>query len=174
VGRGAGLNLNLPPDRRGQINEHDIAALREFRRILDATFSSNLTKGAKFAASNIRKNSDLFSPAHLAETRPKTYWSTDDSVTTPELVIELGRPLSFNVVSIREYLPLGQRVDAFALDQWQDGKWIEFANGTSIGNHRLVRGEKVTTDRVRLRITKAAACPAIAEFGLYAEPKVAN
>jgi len=28
----------------------------------------------------------------------------------------------------------------------------------------------VTTGKVRLRIVQAAACPALAEFGLYAEP----
>jgi alpha-L-fucosidase len=50
---------------------------------------------------------------------------------------------------------------------------VEFAKGTSIGSHRLVRGELVTTDKVRLRITQAPVCPALAEFGLYAEP-VAN
>ncbi len=41
VGRGACLNLNLPPDRRGRIHDNDIAALREFRRILDQTFADN-------------------------------------------------------------------------------------------------------------------------------------
>ena len=37
-------------------------------------------------------------------------------VTTPELVIDLGESVTFNIVSLREYLPLGQRVEAFALD----------------------------------------------------------
>ena len=38
VGRGANLLLNIPPDRRGLIPEVDAARLREFRRVLDATF----------------------------------------------------------------------------------------------------------------------------------------
>ena len=65
---------------------------------------------------------------------------------------------------------MGQRADAFALDRWQEGKWIEFAKGTSIGNRRLLRVDPVTTDKVRLRITQAAAGPALSEFGLYDEP----
>lgn len=85
-------------------------------------------------------------------------------------MLDLGKPVTFNVVSLREYLPLGQRVDAFALDQLKDGQWVEFAKNTSIGNLRLIRGDYLTTDKVRLRITQAAACPALAEFGLYAEP----
>jgi alpha-L-fucosidase len=73
------------------------------------------------------------------------------------------------VVRLREYLPLGQRVESFALDQWKAGRWLEFAAGTSIGNCRLIRGRPVTTDKVRLRILKAPVCPAISELSLFAE-----
>ena len=103
-----------------------------------------------------------------------TYWTTDDAVTTPELVLDLGRPVTFNVVSLREHLPLGQRVEDWALDAWQDGAWREFAKGTAIGNRRLWRGEDVTTTRVRLRITKAPVCPAISELALHLEPPEAR
>ncbi len=170
VGRGACLNLNLPPDRRGQIHENDIRSLNEFRRILDAAFSNDLARGAKLIASNTRGGSKRFAAKNLVDHKTETYWAADDGVTTPEVVLELGKPVTFNVVGLREYLPLGQRVDAFALDQFKDGQWVEFAKGTSIGNLRLIRGDYVTTDKVRLRITHAAVCPALSEFGLYAEP----
>jgi alpha-L-fucosidase len=170
VGRGADLNLNLPPDRRGRIHENDIQSLTEFRRILDATFSRNLAKGASLTASNTRGNATQFAAKNVLDGKRDTYWATDDTVTTPELVLAFSKPITFNVVSLREYLPLGQRVEAFALDQFKDGQWTEFANGTSIGNLRLVRTENVTTHKVRLRITQSPVCPALAEFGLYAEP----
>jgi len=171
VGRGACLNLNIPPDNRGQINENDVRSLREFRRVLEATFARNLVQDGKLTATNIRGGAPQFGPANLAKRKPGTYWSTDDAVCNPELVVELGKPASFSVISLREYLPLGQRVEGFALDQWKDGQWAEFAKGTSIGNHRLIRGQVITTDKVRLRITQAAACPALSEFGLFAEPR---
>jgi alpha-L-fucosidase len=171
VGRGACLNLNLPPDRRGRINEADVKSLREFRRVLDATFANDLAKGATRTASNIRGGDEKqFGPQHLTDGDRGTYWTTDDAVTTPDVVLDLGRPVTFNVVSLREHLPLGQRVEAFALDEWKDGNWTEFAHGTSIGNRRLVRGKPVTTTKVRLRITQAPVCPAITEFALFAEP----
>jgi alpha-L-fucosidase len=170
VGRGACLNLNLPPDRRGRIHEDDIRSLAEFRRILDATFANNLAERATLMASNTRGGAKQFAARNLLDRKRETYWATDNGVTTPELVLEFSKPVSFNVVRIREFLPLGQRVDAFALDQSKEGRWIEFAKGTSIGNLRLVRGDYVTTDKIRLRITQAEACPALAEFGLYAEP----
>jgi alpha-L-fucosidase len=171
VGRGACLNLNVPPNRRGQISTNDVCSLREFRRLLDATFARNLARSARLQATNVRGDSRKFAPQNLLDENRKTYWATDDNVTTPELVLEFPRPVTFNVVNLREYLPLGQRVEAFALDQWNDDRWTEFAKGTSIGNRRLIRGDALTTKKVRLRIIRAAACPALSEFGLFAEPK---
>lgn len=172
VGRGASLLLNLAPDRRGRIPDVDIASLRDFRRRLDATFAKNLAQGAQASASNTRGKGDRrFAPRHVLDHRRDTYWASDDAVTTPELVLDLGRAVTFNVVRLREHLPLGQRVEAFALDAWQDGAWREFASGTSIGNCRLTRSQPVTTSKVRLRITQSPVCPAIAEVALFAEPK---
>ena len=171
VGRGSSLLLNLAPDRRGQIADADVNSLREFRRILDATFGEDYAQGARVTASNTRGNGDRrFSPRNVVDRRRDTYWTSDDQIKTPELIIHLGRERTFNVVRVREYLPLGQRVEAFALDIWKDNEWQEFARGTSIGNCKLVRGKPVTTTKVRLRITQAPVCPAISELALFAEP----
>jgi alpha-L-fucosidase len=170
VGRGATLMLNLPPDRRGQIHENDARSVKEFHRRIEALFANDLAKGAKVTASNARSGEARFAPSNLVDNRRDTYWATDESVTTPEVVLDMGKPTTFNVVRLREYLPLGQRVEAFGLDQWKEGKWSEFATGTSIGNCRLVRGKPTTTEKVRLRIVKAPVCPALAEFGVFAEP----
>jgi alpha-L-fucosidase len=91
-------------------------------------------------------------------------------VTNAELVLDLGKLETFNVVLLREYLPLGQRVDTYALDQWQDGQWVEFGKGAGIGNCRLVRGDSITTSQVRVRFT-GPVCPVISEVGLFKEPK---
>jgi alpha-L-fucosidase len=170
VGAGANLLLNLPPDRRGLIHENDVASLRKWHEILQATFATDLAHGAKATASNTRGGDLQFAPDRVTDAARDTYWSSDDENTTPELVLELGEDKTFNVVRLREYLPLGQRVDTFALDAWNDGKWQEFASAASIGNARLVSTPNITTSKVRLRITEAAACPAISEFGLFQMP----
>ena len=168
VGRGATLNLNLPPDRRGQIPPRDAAILREWGHVLRETFARNLAAAATPSASNTRGNDSAFAAANVLGVKRGAYWTTDDQVLTPELVLDLGRPVAFDVVRVREHLPLGQRVDAFAIDVWQDDAWREIAQGTSIGNQRLVRlAAPVTSSKVRLRLTTAAACPAIAEFALF-------
>ena len=119
------------------------------------------------SASNTRGDDSHFVPEKVLDNRRDTYWTTDDAVLNPELVFEFPEPVQFNLVRLREHLPLGQRIEAIALDQWADGRWIEFATATSIGNCRLIRPEPVKTSKVRLRIVKAAACPAIAEIGLF-------
>jgi alpha-L-fucosidase len=172
VGRGASFHLNLPVDRRGQIHSADVNSLLEFRRHLDATFRSNLARGAVVVASNTRRRTrQFFSTANLLDLSRSTFWTTDDGLLTPELIVDFTTPKTFNVVRLREFLPLGQRVESFAIDEWKDGSWREFARGTSIGNCRLTRTEANTTTKIRVRITKAAATPALSEIGVFAEPK---
>ena len=80
-------------------------------------------------------------------------------------MLEFREPVRFNVIGLREHLPLGQRVSAFAVDALVDGQWQEIGRGTSIGARRLLRTPDVETARVRLRITDAPVCPAISELG---------
>jgi alpha-L-fucosidase len=167
VGRGASMLLNIPPDRRGLVHELDASSLKIFGEHLKKTFTKNLAIGAKLTASNTRHGSD---PKHLLDGSRETAWYTDDPVLTPELTLELGRPKTFNIIRLREAIALGQRIDEAAIDIWQDDSWVEVAKAQSIGSCRLWRIPTTTTDKVRIRVTKAAACPALSDFGLFLEP----
>lgn len=170
VGRGCNLLLNVPPDRRGRIHEKDAQVLKQWREALDRTFAVDLARGANVSGPT-RGGDPRFSPAKVVDGDRATYWATDDDVTTADLILELPQNVTFNVVRLREYLPLGQRVEAFALDWWDGEKWREFASATSIGNQRLLRTPTITTSKVRLRVCKAAVCPAISEIGLFLSPQ---
>jgi alpha-L-fucosidase len=171
VGRGALMNLNVPPDRRGRIHENDVKSLTAFGRLLKSTFGTDLARFAKPVASHVRGGDEkAFGAANLLDANRETYWATDDAVTTPDVTLEFAHPVTFNVVRLREAIRLGQRVDDWALDAWQDNAWREFAKGSAIGACRLVRGQPMTASKVRLRVTKATVCPAISEFGLFLEP----
>jgi alpha-L-fucosidase len=172
VGRGACLDLGLSPDRRGLLNDNDVTSLKKFGEILKSTFEVNLAKGAALKASNVRgKNQKLFGASRLLDNDRYSYWATDDKVTTPQLILDLQAPKTFNVIRLRENIKLGQRIDAVAVDAWQDGKWQQIAVATSIGGNRLIRlPNNVTASKVRLRVTKAAVCIALSDFGLYKEP----
>ena len=174
VGRGGCFLLNLPPDRRGLIHENDAASVKGFNAMIKETFKENLAAKAKVAASNVRaKDAKAFGPRNLLDGDQYSYWSTDDAVTTPEVTFDMGKTARFNVVRLRENIKLGQRIDSVVLDQWKDGAWEPVAEATSIGACRLIRTTSdVSTNRVRLRVTKAAACPALSEFGIFLESGV--
>lgn len=170
VGRGACLNLNLGPDRRGVLHENDVQVLRAFGETLRATLATNLAIGARITASDVRGGDQRFRAENLLDDRVGSYWTTDDGMITAEVVLELSRPTKFTVVRLREFLPLGQRVEEFALDVWEDGSWHHFAEGKSIGYQRMIRVQPVTADRVRLRILRSPPCPAICELAIFSEP----
>lgn len=171
VGRGACLDLGLSPDRRGLLFENDVNSLKQFGQIIKQTFAVNLAKGATLKASNIRGGNKLkFGTANLLDNDRYSYWATDDKVKTPELTLDLHKNKTFNVIRLRENIKLGQRIDAVAVDAWQNGKWEQIATATSIGGNRLIRlPADVTASKVRLRITRAAVCIALSDFGLYKE-----
>lgn len=164
VGRGGSLLLNVPPDRRGLLHENDAASLREFGKLRARLFSANLAAGARVSASNTRGG---FIPENVLDGDRYTYWSTEDQVTTPSLTLDLSRRVSFSVIRLRENIRLGQRVEGFAVDCWQNSGWQTIVQGASIGNCRLIRLDApIAADRVRLRITRSPVCPALSEFAL--------
>ncbi|MDR3690738.1 MAG: alpha-L-fucosidase [Fimbriimonas sp.] len=168
VGRGASFLLNVPPNREGRISDPDVETLKEFGHRIRATFEHNLVSGASLSASNTRGNDSRFRVENLISNDSKNYWATDDSVMTPTIEIQFRQVKTFDVIRLREAIQLGQRVEAFAVDVWKDGEWKEAAAATSVGSCRLIRlDEPVTTDRVRLRITRSPVCPALNGFGLF-------
>ncbi len=137
VGRGAHLLLNVPPDRRGQLHENDLASLRAFGERVRGMFRENVAGAA----------------------------TTTDSETT----LEFKQRTPVQLIRLRERIALGQRVDSFALDSWQDSKWQTLFEGTSIGPCRLIPlSTSLVTDKIRLRITAAQAPPIIEEFSVFA------
>lgn len=169
VGHGATLNLNIPPDRRGQFHENDVESLRQLGEHLRQTFATNLAAGAKLTASNSR--GPEFGPEKLLDADLWSAWITGDDVTTPEVTFELTGEKTFNLIRLREDIRLGLRLEGVAVDAWQDGTWKELAKAESIGSCHLWRVPKTTTSKVRIRVTKSPVCPALSDFGLYLEPE---
>jgi alpha-L-fucosidase len=170
VGRGTSLLLNLPPDQRGLIHENDVDALKAMRAHLDAMFAENLISGAKASAQNVRGNDGRFSASNVLDADRKTYWATDDSVTSASVDITLSGEKTFNVILLQEYVELGQRILRFSVDAQIEGEWRRIADGTSIGWKRLLRCERTTTSAIRISIDGAKACFALSSLGIFKEP----
>ena len=167
VGRGSNLLLNVPPDKRGQLAAKDVASLKAFKALKDATFATNLINDANITASNTRSNDSLFSAQHLKAESGNAYWSTDDSVTEANVVFEWAEPVTYNLINIQEYIPLGQRVDAYQIEHWINNAWVLDTQAQAIGHRAIFKGSTLTTTKVRLTIKHSAACVAISHFGLY-------
>ncbi|MDR3268358.1 MAG: alpha-L-fucosidase [Tannerella sp.] len=167
VGRGSNLLLNLPPDQRGLIHENDVKALREWKQLLDATFSNNLAAGAKASADTYRGKSKQYAAAGVTDGNEETYWATDDQVQSGRLEIDLGAPQTIRYVLVREYIRLGQRVRQFNVEAWKDNAWVEIAAGTTVGHKRILPVEAIETSKIRVNITDAGACPLISTVEVY-------
>lgn len=169
VGRGANLLLNIPPDRRGQIHPADEKALLGFRKLLDDMEAHKLPR-PNTTVSNVRGKDQKFAAQNLFDGSRNTYWATDDAIHEAWVILDYKKPVTFNTVRIREAIQLGQRIESFAIDIMRGGKWEQIVSGQSIGNCRLVQIEPETTQQVRLRITKSAACPCLSELSLFLDP----
>jgi alpha-L-fucosidase len=166
VGRGTNLNLNIPPDRRGRIPDQDVKILKSFGDAIRATFARDLAQGAVAHASHSRGPG--FEPARVLDGNRETYWAAPDGATSPTLTLDLKPGTRFDVIRLREYLPLGVRVTRFAVDAEFDGSWRTLAEHECISAQRVIRLDApIAPRRVRLRIVEAPVCPAIGEFALF-------
>jgi alpha-L-fucosidase len=167
VGRGSTLLLNVPPDRRGLFHENDIRSLRGFRAILDKEFKTNIAKGAALTVNAYRGNDAAYNASKLNDGKKDTYWATDDGTTTGSFEIALKQQQPVKYILLQEYIRLGQRVKSFTVEAWQDGGWKEVGKGTTIGYKRILSLKDVHTDKIRVNITDAKACPLISNVELY-------
>lgn len=173
VGRGQPLLLNLPPDSRGKLTDDDVARVTEFGNAIKTTFASDLTdKGMVSAtASSIRGESDQYAAGNVLDDDKDTYWTMDDEQTTGTLTVNLGSSRYFDVVSIEEYIKLGQRISDFTVEVHTANGWQAFGDGHTIGAKRLVRNTPVSADQIRINITGAQAVPLIENVGVYKADK---
>ncbi|MCF8373431.1 MAG: alpha-L-fucosidase [Bacteroidales bacterium] len=171
VGRNSNLLLNIPIDKRGLIHENDSAALMNLKAMLDRTFANNLAKNAKTEASNFRGNHKKYYPSNTLDNDKNSYWATDDGVIQSSLTIDFGKPEKFNLFLVQEYIPLGQRVKSFQIEVYIKDRWEVISEGTTIGYKRILRFPMVESQRLRLNILDAKACPVISNIEVYEAPE---
>jgi len=144
VGYNSVLLLNIPPDRRGRINEADVQRLNEFAAYREQVFASNKVV-------NGRKN-----------------W---DATPGSEMIYSLKPNAEINVVMLQEDITKGQRVEAFTVEALIDGNWKEVAKGTTVGYKRMQRFPAVKASKLRVKIDECRLTAHISQVAAYyAEP----
>jgi alpha-L-fucosidase len=166
VGMNGVLLLNIPPDKNGRINEHDVQSLLGFKSLFNKTFSANLATGA-LATSNNGVGENL-----MLDSKYKTYFTTTtDADTTTTIEIMLSDVQTFNVLCLQENIAAGQRIEQFSLEYLNPaGEWHTITTGTTVGYKRLLRFEEVAAGHLRLKILSSRLNPTLSEFGLYLLP----
>jgi alpha-L-fucosidase 2 len=172
VGQNGSLLLNIPVDRRGLVHENDAARLLEFRGAIDRLWSHELSKGARSLASGVRMNSPRFQPGNALDHRRDTCWVADDADPDRWISMDLDVPAIVEHVVLSEAIEFGQRVRKFRVEGFDGTAWRVLAEGTTIGNKRILNTNPMVSRAVRLVIADSKAAPAIAEFHVYGTPAV--
>ena len=170
VGRNSNLLLNVPPDRRGLLNENDVKSLLGFRELREKEFATDLARGKSAQASQYRGRQ--YTAAFVNDGDPETYWATSDNVRSASVTINLGARTEVNRVLIQEYIKLGQRVSRYSVYAMSDDNWVKVAEGTTIGHKVIRKFPVVTTTDIRISIDDAKACPAISNIELFRAPGI--
>lgn len=170
VGRGASLLLNLPPDRAGCFHPADVRALEGFARLRQQAFGRDLAAGARVRADQVRGADPAFGADQALAAAPGRYWASDDAVRSAVLEVELPEPRTFDLVDLREHLPLGQRLDRFVVEAESSQGWQVFGRGEGVGRRRLVPGPRTTARRLRLRLHSDYCSPALSHLSLHLCP----
>ncbi|MBV5283545.1 MAG: alpha-L-fucosidase [Paludibacter sp.] len=165
VGRNGVLLINLPPDSTGLIHKTDSTNFVEFKKIIDESFKNNLALGSTIKTSS--KWSKKYRSANINDNITETFWAASDKDAQPEIVIDLKKEKTFNRISISEPIAYGQRVAEFQIEvQTKDG-WQKVASATTIGYKRLLRINKISASKIKIKVKKSAGTAAISEVGLF-------
>jgi alpha-L-fucosidase len=172
IGRNGTLLLNFPIMPNGLIHEYDVQSIQEMTKALKIAFKKNLTKNAKASSSSHRGNESQFDATKTIDGNKNTYWAQEDGITTASLTLQFSKKQTFNRFLVQEYIALGQRVKAFTVEAWVDGKWKVLTTETTIGYKRILRLPTVTSSKIRFSILDSKACPLISNIEVYNAPQI--
>jgi len=134
VGRGSNLLLNVPPDRRGLINENDSVALMAFKKLRDQNFNNNLLLDAK-AYWEINEDAFLKDSIsyHALDKKGYVYGINQQGFT-----IQLAKATAVNCIVLREAIHLGQSIERFKIALFNNDQKVDEITGTTIGRRRIL------------------------------------
>jgi alpha-L-fucosidase len=138
VGRGSSLLLNVPPDRRGLINEHDSASLVQFRKIREESFNKSI--GSKIFAG-----------------QPQTNVYT----------VKFPKPSPVNCVVIKETIQSGQKIKSFTIRLKKKNEIVKEIVATTVGRKRILSFPAAEADAIEITVTDAKSKPSLREISAY-------
>ncbi|HEX4877121.1 MAG TPA: alpha-L-fucosidase, partial [Chitinophagaceae bacterium] len=151
VGRGANLLLNVPPDKNGLIHETDSAALLQFKKLREQSFTANLLKEAdtyyEFSQKDLRNKTLLLRGFDTTN----TYYG----INLQNFIVQLSQPVKTNCIVLKEAIHLGQTIRRFSIVLYNNDKPIGEVQGTSIGRKRILTFPERTITSFRVYLEDA-------------------
>ena len=176
VGHNGTFLLNFPVDKEGLIHPIDSAHAVDYHRQVASELKTNLMEKAKirgYEGSSRYEVRGTRYEKNLTDNNFDTYWATPDGVTTATLEVTFRGRQRINRLKLQEYIPLGQRVEQFAIDYLDGKNWVPLKVNeatTTIGYKRLLRFRTIETKKLRIRFEKARGALCINEMGAYYAP----
>ena len=167
VGRGASLLLNVPPDRRGLINEHDSAALMGFKKLRDKSFENNLIRNSTFSYSTNKATSITTKATSLLTDDSNDTYVAIQSNENNGIKVSFNASEAINCIVLQEPIKMGQRVKSFSIQLKNKNEQVKEIKGTTIGKKRIITFPAVEADSFYITITDAKADPLISEVAAY-------
>jgi len=164
VGRNCTLLLNIPPDRTGKLHPTDVERLYAFTDTLESMFDDNLVSAATIKASSSNSSG---AAEQILDGNWDSFWKPADSDKEPTLTLQFDKPIAFDILSLQEYIPKGQRISKFDISIKKDGNWKTIADETTVGYKRILSFDEVTTDQIQIRFKETLATPIINNIELY-------
>lgn len=160
VGLGGQLVLGLAPDQRGLLPEADVRRLKQLGEALQARYGAdrNLVPG------NLKNAGGA---AAALDGDRDTFWSAPAGSHSAVLELQFKQPVTFDTALSMEWINDGQKVQSYALEAWQDGRWVRLAQAQAIGRMKIEHFPAVTSQRVRLNILSSAGPVHLREFQLF-------
>jgi len=84
-----------------------------------------------------------------------------------KIVLKLNKKTLVDHVIIQEDIQFGERVRAYQLEGFINGKWIVLSEGKSIGHKRIERFKESNLSKLRLVITSSTRQPIIKNISTY-------
>ncbi len=162
VGRGANFLLNVPPDRRGLINEHDSTALVRFYSLRKESFQKNLALTAK---GSLTAQTGTKSAPRLNDGNPASF---ETVVKANLMLLKFEKPSAINCIILREYLNKGQQVKNFRI-LLMDGEnnLIKEIKASTIGRKRILTFPSTSVRSIAISIEDQKNSATISEVEAY-------
>jgi alpha-L-fucosidase len=163
VGRGANLLLNVPPDRRGLINEQDSAALMGFKKLRDDNFKENLSLAAK---KEFHHDGIIYKRNEFADGDPKTFQDPLDYRST-DFWLKFDPVKRVNCVVLKELIENGQRIREATLYLISGADVVKEIHLTTIGRKRIITFPAEDISAIRFIVNDAKGTPLVSEIETY-------